>query len=362
MSKLNAIRKQLNEQFAERSQLVDGMLTALIAKEMLFVLGNPGTAKSAICEALCKAIGGNYFSWLISKFTTPEEIFGPISLKGLEQDKYERVTTNKLPEADIAFLDEIFKGSSAILNTLLPVINERKFYDGSAPKKIQLQTLFGAANEIPDAQELAALYDRFALKYIVHRLQGNDAAKILFDGRLGQITETITIKELEAEQEAAQKLPLSKEIVDMLLKIRNEIDKEGIYVSDRKWVQATRIVKAFAHLSGHAKVELEDLTILEDVLWSTPEQYKIVKRLVNKHANPLGDQLVQINDFLTDIKTKIAEMDTQKCVEAQKKVNDAIKRMNKLGDPATNAQLAKTIQLANEINKIILVDKLGLDR
>lgn len=148
----------------------------------------------------------------------------------------------------------------------------------------------------------------------------------------------------------------------MLLKIRNEIDKEGIYVSDRKWVQATRIVKAFAHLSGHAKVELEDLTILEDVLWSTPEQYKIVKRLVNKHANPLGDQLVQINDFLTDIKTKIAEMDTQKCVEAQKKVNDAIKRMNKLGDPATNAQLAKTIQLANEINKIILVDKLGLDR
>lgn len=362
MSQLNSIKQALNQSFSERSDLIDGMLTALLAKEMLFLIGPPGTAKSAICEALCKAINGNYFSWLVSKFTTPEEIFGPISLKSLEQDKYERVISNKLPEANIAFLDEIFKGSSAILNTLLPVINERKFYNGDVPKKIPLQVLFGASNEIPEAQELAALYDRFALRYVVNRLQSDISIETLFkNGGANPAIPTITLDDLEKEQAAAQTLPIPDPTIRVLIEIRKEIDKEGIYVSDRKWVQATRIVKAFAYLSGHTQVELEDLGILENVLWSLPEQQKSVKRIVQKFANPIGDALVKINDFLQDVDSKLKDMDNQKAIEAQKKIKDSLKKLQALGDPTKNVALNKTINLANSINRKILVEKLGLE-
>ena len=115
----------------------------------------------------CRRIeGANYFQWLLTKFSTPEEIFGAVSLKGLEQDDYRRVTTHKLPEAHIAFLDEIFKANSSILNALLTIINERLFHNGRERIAVPLITLFGASNELPDEEELTALYDRFMLRFM----------------------------------------------------------------------------------------------------------------------------------------------------------------------------------------------------
>jgi MoxR-like ATPase len=140
-STLARLRTELNNSFAERSELIDGALTALISKEAMFILGPPGTAKSTVCRHLCRAIGGKYYETLMNKMTTPDELFGSISINGLKNDKYIRVTDNKLPEAHIAFLDEVFKGSSAILNTLLTITDEsRTFYNGG-PVKTPLQCL-----------------------------------------------------------------------------------------------------------------------------------------------------------------------------------------------------------------------------
>ena len=364
MSKLAKIAEAIKARFEERSDLIDGMMTALISKEMLFMLGSPGTAKSDVCTALCSAIGGNYYSWLMGKFTTPEEIFGPLSLKGLESDSYRRVTKNKLPEADIAFLDEIFKGSSAILNTLLPVINERVFFNDGTPTKIPLQTVFGASNEIPQAEELAALYDRFSLRFVVSRMQSDGSATNLFK-RIASKTAlapipTITLAELAKEQEAASKVTIPDAVIDTLVQMRREVDEEGIYVSDRRWVQAIRIVKGYAHYQGATEATMEHLEILKNVLWSTTDQVKLVAKIVNKHTNVLGEKITEITDavqsILESFKNKVIELTV-----AHVKFKNANKMLAALGDPKINKKLGREVERMKKMHLEFCRTEFGME-
>jgi MoxR-like ATPase len=148
----------------------------VLAGEHVLLLGPPGTAKSALVRAIAQAFGGTYFERLLTKFSTPEELFGPISLKALEQDRYQRVTAGKLPEAEFAFVDEVFKANSAILNSLLTAMNERLFHNDGAPTQMPLVALFGASNELPEGKELEALFDRFLLRFDVQYPCGRAAS------------------------------------------------------------------------------------------------------------------------------------------------------------------------------------------
>src|SRR4029077_5064935 len=168
---LGSIREELRQVFLERDELIDGALVALLAAQHVLVIGPPGTAKSMLADEVCRRLtGARYFQWLLTRFTTPEELFGAVSLKALEEDDYRRLTTHKLPEAHIAFLDEIFKASSSILNTILTLMNERRFHNGREVAEVPLLTLFAASNGLPEEDELLALHDRFLLRFVVDYL------------------------------------------------------------------------------------------------------------------------------------------------------------------------------------------------
>src|SRR3954468_10462406 len=167
--KYAATRAELAAALIERDDEIDLALTALVAKEHLLLVGPPGCAKSLLLDGLMNWLaGGTKFSVLLTKFTTPEEVVGPVSLAALKEDRYLRVTAGRLPEADYAFVDECFKGSSAILNCLLKVLNERVYDAGDGvARRVPLKLCVGASNEWPSpdtGQELAALFDRFTLR------------------------------------------------------------------------------------------------------------------------------------------------------------------------------------------------------
>ena len=152
---LQRIHEELQQRFLERTEVLDGALVALVSAQHVLLVGPPGTAKSMLADEICRRLeGARYFQWLLTRFTTPEELFGAVSLRGLEEDEYRRLTTHKLPEAHIAFLDELFKGSSSILNTILTLINERRFHNGRDVTEVPLVTLFvsfGRRLDRPDA-------------------------------------------------------------------------------------------------------------------------------------------------------------------------------------------------------------------
>jgi len=153
---IDAVRANLTARFRERDAEVRGLLVAALAGEHCLMIGPPGTGKSALARAFADALGGaNYFEWLLTRFSTPEELYGPISLAGLKADRFKRVTAGKLPECHVAFLDEIFKSNSAVLNSLLSAVNERIFHDDGAARQIPLLTCVAASNEMPEGPELA---------------------------------------------------------------------------------------------------------------------------------------------------------------------------------------------------------------
>src|SRR5438094_9503791 len=165
--RLNRFRQSLGRFFVAKQDLIDLMLVAAVAQEPLLLVGPPGTAKCDLVLKFKDALGlgeGDYFEYMLTRFTEPGEIVGPIDISKLREGRYIRREQGKLPTARLAFLDEIFKSNSAILNILLTIINERKFYQDGVPQPVRLRALFAATNEVPEQHELAALKDRFVLK------------------------------------------------------------------------------------------------------------------------------------------------------------------------------------------------------
>ena len=305
--KLKKIREELKQIFLERSELIDGALSALLCSQHVLIVGLPGTAKSMLADEICRRIhGANYFQWLLTRFSTPEEIFGAVSLKALEQDDYRRVTSHKLPEAHIAFLDEVFKANSSILNAILALINERIFHNGKEIVPVPLLTLFGASNELPEDDELMALYDRFLLRFVVNYIQEDFRFLRMLESPLRPVREgtgtqasrspqsgegtgtqasqspqseraTLSLEEVREMQSQARSLPIPGYIYQTIADIRRELKKKNIEASDRRYRQSLSLLQAHAYLEERKEVMEKDLFFLEHVLWRDPGEQEQVR-------------------------------------------------------------------------------------
>ncbi len=302
------LRSELRAAFPERKDVIDGALAAVLAGEHVLLIGPPGTAKSALVRAIAQAFGGMYFERLMTKYSQPDELFGPVSLKALEQDRFVRVTTGKLPEAEFAFVDEIFKSNSAVLNSLLSIVNERVFHNDGAATHCPLVSLFGASNELPEGKELEALFDRFLLRFDVqYLLAASNVRAVLASGEPTIATQLAMVDLRRAQAEVAA-LKVTDETIESLLSIRDALRGEGLVSSDRRWKKSLGLVRASAWLAGEKKTSPEDLAILVDSLWREPKDRPKVARIVGALSDPASMQAVEILDAAREIATKVAGM------------------------------------------------------
>jgi MoxR-like ATPase len=288
----------LSNTYVERQEVVEMLITAVIARRHAVLVGPPGTAKSALIRDLAAGLGDlTFFSWLLTEFSVPEELFGPLDIAVLEQGQYRRLTGGKLPEAEIAFLDEVFKAGPAILNTLLSLMQERLFYNDGRPTPTPLISLIGASNELPTGeQELEALWDRFTVRLEVGYIREAGNFTRMLTGSVGHAPQFLKRAGLAAAQEAAARVGVPSTAIEALVKIRQALADQGIVASDRRYKESLDLLRAAAFLDGRDEVTEEDLLVLQHVLWHDPAQAREVARLVFAVAEPMLVGIAELED------------------------------------------------------------------
>jgi MoxR-like ATPase len=290
--RLSQLIDHLSAGLLERGTHVRLALLAALAGEHLLLIGPPGTAKSDLARRLSSAFkGAAYFERLLTRFSVPEELFGPLSLASLEQDRYERKIEGYLPTASFAFIDEVFKANSAILNALLALLNEREYDYGAGRIRTPLISVIGASNEIPQEDFLAAFYDRFLL-----RCEVNPIADAAFPALLGlhaqgrlHIDPSLQIArdEWQAWHAARDGVTLGTEIIELLGQLREYLQQQEIHLSDRRWHRVVGLLKTAAYTNGRSEVALWDLWLTQFCAVDRPEQAALVEEWFNSQ---LGTQ------------------------------------------------------------------------
>jgi MoxR-like ATPase len=256
----------------DREVLVELIALAAVAEEHVLVIGEPGTAKSEAVRRVARALGGQYFEYLLGRFTEPSELFGPVDLVKLQLGKLETVTSGMLPEADIAFLDEVFVGSTAILNTLLGILNERVFRRGAVQVPAPLRICVGASNKLPDEPALAAFADRFLVRAFVNPVGDSELEALLQAGLTRPSGSTpASLGDLDLLAKARVRVDLAPAQPALAQAVRL-LRKSGIALTDRRIVRAQNLVAAAAVLSGRLRASTRDLWPLINVIPTAIEQ------------------------------------------------------------------------------------------
>ena len=269
----------LEERFLEREELIRLMLLGVLSGENVLLIGPPGTAKSQLARNVAALFGGEgWFEYLLTRFTTPDEVFGPVSLTELKQDRYVRQTDGFLPRAHFAFLDEIFKSGSAILNALLSLLNERVYYNGRMKELSPLQCLIAASNELPDDNEhLSALYDRFLIRYEVDFLSHLSSYERMFTLPRDPAPALLTLEHVQALRREVEAVVLPETMILFLYELKMKAEAHDLRISDRRWRKIGDVWRTSAALNGRNTVTLWDTVYTPHMLWDVPEALASVR-------------------------------------------------------------------------------------
>ncbi len=282
--------RALDAQFLGKEETIRLLLIAVLAGEHAVLIGPPGTAKSALLRAFAQSLQAQYFEYLLTRFTEPNEIFGPVDIAEFRQGRYVRRTESMLPEAEIVFLDEVFKSNSAILNALLTLLNERRYTSGGKVYKCPLISAFGASNEVPADESLTAVFDRFLLRIRSENLDAYHFQELLARGFAQEVRVMIdapppaaltTASEIvQARKWLAQNAKFNDAFYAEYKSLIFQIRAEGVTVSDRRVVKMLKLFAASAFLDGRTEPDASDLFILKHT-WNNQDQATILESLVN---------------------------------------------------------------------------------
>jgi MoxR-like ATPase len=289
--KLREVGRALDARYLDKAELVRLLLVTLVAGEHMLIVGPPGTAKSALVRHLARLIDARYFEYLLTRFSEPNEIFGPIDIKAFREGTYVRRVEAMLPDADIVFLDEIFKSNSAILNALLSILNERRFFTGSRSIRVPLSSLYGATNEVPNDDALSAVFDRFLVRASSENLDSFHFHGLIERGLAAEIEALaggleavaqplITLAELRTLQAGlARQLHFPEEFLARYKSLVFQIRSEGVTLSDRRVVKLLKLFAASALVDGRPTVNEGDFFVLRHV-WNSVDQIALVDDIV----------------------------------------------------------------------------------
>jgi len=340
--RIQKLLQELNTGIYEKEEVMALSLLSAVAGESIFMLGAPGVAKSLIARRLKYAFkDGKAFEYLMSRFSTPDEIFGPVAISKLKNDdKYERVVENYLPSADVVFLDEIWKAGPSIQNALLTVINEKKYRNGAQEIDVPMKALISASNELPAKNEgLEALWDRFLIRLEVEGIKEKSNFDLMISEKLDSYRDTvsanvkITSNDFEEWSKVINEIEIPENVFNVIDVIRKKIqlynnkddNKDNqIYISDRRWRKIVRLLRTSAFLNDRKAIDLMDCFLIKDCLWDEDTQIETVKQIVNDAIKQYGyklqfdfkslkDELMEFNEeikeetkFIKDI--RVAEL------------------------------------------------------
>lgn len=340
------VARILNSHFLDKQEIIRLMLVSAIAGEHMVIVGPPGTAKSAMVGMFAKLVDARYFEYLLTRFTEPNELFGPVDISAFREGRYTRRTENMLPSAEIVFLDEIFKSSSAILNSLLHVINERKFSNGPNVMQVPLISLYAASNEVPNDESLGAMFDRFLLRVLSDNLDSYHFGELMakgvslevarMTGRGDELRPVISARDLRVLHGAFDKFMVFPD--DFMAKYKGlifQIRSEGISVSDRRAVKLLKLFAASAVFDGRTRVHDGDFFVLRHI-WNNLDQVELLEEIVN----PIVDAYYR--DHPAD----------RRFIGPQASLDDLLSELNLIRELLTTGTELSDIQLFSQLKNL----------